>query len=162
MEKREERTEYVSMMVSPSVKREFEAARTNKELQETIIKNHIQSEAGWLEQELKNIDEATIKYKAKLIGIKDAFSKAQDTYVEECEKIYGIADQTIRKIDTLSERFIDSLDEPIHKVKQLGQIIDAVTGTRLHNLEKMIELAERFQRLGAQEKSLIKLLLETE
>jgi iron uptake system EfeUOB component EfeO/EfeM len=52
---------------------------------------------------LKQIDESTVKYSAKLIGIKDAFSKCQDAYVGEIEAIYKQANDTFRKLDTVSE-----------------------------------------------------------
>ena len=98
-EKKEERTESIWFQVTPSVKKELDAAIDNDELKETIIKNFIKSETNWLVEEMKEIDDITIQYKAKLVQIKSNFKEAQSAYVEEIEKLIDISTPILNKLN---------------------------------------------------------------
>jgi len=155
MEK-EERSEYVSIYVTPKVKREFELAKDNKALQETIIRNFCQSETYWLEGEMKEIDEATIKYTAKLLTIKDRFQEAHASYVGQLEDICTIARSTFLKIDGISKSLETQLASAYSDTKQLSEKINSLNYS---HLEKFLDVVERFNRMPDTEKELIKMLL---
>ena len=155
-QQKEERSEYVSIYVTKSVKTEFESAKDNQALKETIIKNYLQSERNWLEDELKQIDEATIKYSAKLIGIKEAFGKTQDAYVEEVEAIYKKANETFKKLDSVSV----NVSRNIESVKtQLSGVLTQINTIDFYKIEKLTSLVDKVNGMSDKELELLKKLL---
>ncbi len=157
--KREERSEYISMYVSPTVKKQWEGARDNAKLQEEIIKMHITSESSWIESELKEMDEMTIKYKAKLIGIKDAFSQAQDSYQEEVEAIWEKANQTFSKVNTITDSLARKSEEALISINGLSNGIRFINVERL---ERLLVVIDKYNALGKEEKGLINALINKE
>ncbi len=151
-----ERTEYVSIYVTPEVKKEFELAKDNKSLQESIVRNFCQSESKWLEQEMQGIDEATIKYTAKLLTIKDKFQEAQNSYIEQFDIIYGLANQTFKKADNVVKDLDSKTSEVFEKISRINKSISAVD---YHSLERLLSAVEKFNGMSTKEKELITLLL---
>lgn len=155
--KKQERTEYVSIYVTPDLKKEFEAAKDNQALKESIIKNYLQSERNWLESELKEIDEATIKYSAKLIGIKEAFQKTQGAYIEEVEAIYKKANDTYNKLDTVS----NEVSKDIQYLKEnLSGLIKQLNAIDFHKAERMLEVINKLNNMTNSEREMLKKLLQ--
>ncbi len=161
IEKHDERTEYVHLSVSPKVKKEFEAAENNSKLKEDIVRRFIKQETNWLKEEMLSIDEATIKYTGKLLTIKDKFSEAQDSYVEQIEAIAIKADISFRKINET----VDSVDAKIEETKckmiNLNKQIENVKLDYFNTsgLDKLLDVVERFNSMGDKEKDLISALL---
>ena len=157
METKEEKTEVITLWVTPEVKKEFGIAKDNKILQEEIIRRFVKTEVVWMESELKEIDEATIKYKAKLITIKDNFGLAQDSYIKEIENIYGIASKTFSKFSDITKKLDNNID---HVYEKLGQISTKMNYINTDPLEKLLNLVDRYNNMGNKERELIKLLLK--
>lgn len=155
---REERSEIISMWVTPKVKKDFAMASDNKELQDKIISNYIKSESDWLESEMKEIDESVIKYRAKLITIREKFKEANSSYVDEIEGIYNSAATSLNKIDSLSETLTKKMDPIYNKIKDISSKIGYINVDRL---ERLLDVTERFGKLSKDEKSLISLILKS-
>lgn len=155
--KENNRSEYVSIYVTPELKKEFEAAKDNQVLKETIIKRYLQGESDWLEQELKGIDEATIKYQARLIGIKDSFAKVQDAYVTEIENLYQKVTEADKKISTQLQNAAPLIKHLTEEVKSLSDKIPYINTERI---ERLITVVEKYNGMTAEEKELIKLILK--
>jgi methyl-accepting chemotaxis protein len=156
--KKEERSEYVAIYVTPTLKKEFELAKDNQALKETILKQYLTNEKDWLNDELKQIDESTVKYSAKLIGIKDAFSKCQDAYVEEIEAIYKQANDTFRKLDTVSESTRKNIEQTKNNLKGMLTQISTID---FYKIEKMLELINKVNSMSNSEMELMKKLLNS-
>lgn len=153
---KEEWTEYVSLYVTPTIKREIELIKGDKEREEFIVKRFLTNEVEWLEQEIAAIDETVIKYKAKLIGIKDGFGKAQDLYVEQIEELYkkvSDADSKISGILSNSMRDVKNTTESIREVNSL------LSGINTYKLEQLMTVVDRFNSMSSDEKNLISKLL---
>ena len=156
--KTEERTEWVSMRVTPSIKKEFERLGDDDKMKEFIIKNLFETEKNWLESEMKEMDDATLKYSAKLITIKENFSKAQDSYVQEIEKISSEADKTFKKLDSVAE----SLNNKMKTANEtLSRIYGNIKSINLYDLERLIGLLDKYNSMSEKEKELMKILLST-
>ena len=156
--KKEERSEYVAIWVTPTLKKEFELAKDNQVLKETILKRYLTTETDWLNEELKEIEESTVKYSAKLIGIKDAFSKCQDAYVAEIEKIYKQANDTFSKLNTVTE----STRKNIERTKNnLTEMLTQISRIDFHKIEKMLELINKVNSMSTSEMELMKKLLNS-
>ena len=156
--KTEERSEYVAIWVTPTLKKEFELAKDNQVLKETILKRYLTTETDWLNEELKEIEESTVKYSAKLIGIKDAFSKCQDAYVAEIEKIYKQANGTFSKLNTVTE----STRKNIERTKNnLTEMLTQISRIDFHKIEKMLELINKVNSMSTSEMELMKKLLNS-
>ncbi len=102
---KEQRSEYVSIYVTPTVAKEFKAAKENEALKESIIRGFIEREVDFLKDEMKEIDEATIRYTAKLLTIKDKFTEAQDKYSEEIAELCNISYKAFEPIETKFNSF---------------------------------------------------------
>lgn len=156
---REERTEFVSVYVSKSVAKQFKAAENNRALEEQIIKDFFTRERDWLESEMKEVDEATIKYKAKLIAMKESFSKANSSYVDEIEKIYDEGHKTITKIDGE----IKKTQESLRGLSEFaGRVVKQISGVETWKIKEMLDQVERFNNMSTKQKDLILTLMENE
>lgn len=154
--KKEERSEYVAVYVTPTLKKEFELAKDNKALQETILKGYLSTEKDWLNDELRQIDESTVKYSAKLIGIKDAFAKCQDAYVLEIEDIYKKANSTFQKLDSISENTRKSIEST---KTNLERMLSQINSIDFYKIEKMLSLVGKVNSMSESELELLKKLL---
>ena len=157
MSDREERSEGLYVYVTPTVAKEYKVAATNKDLEETIIKRFLKSETDWLSEELKAMDDQTIKYKAKLIGIKEAFSLAQDSYVTEIESISTKAYTTLTKLDNFTKDLNNNIQSCFNNIVALDKRLQC---TNITSLEKLLAAVDRFNEMNDEQKQLIKLLLK--
>ena len=157
MSDREERSEGIYMYVTPTIAKEYKEAKDNKELEETIIKRFLRSETEWLEEELKAMDDQTIKYRAKLIGIKEAFSLAQDSYVTEIESISTKAYTTLTKLDNFTKDLNNNIQSCFNNIVALDKRLQYIN---IIPLEKLLASVDRFNEMNDEQKQLIKLLLK--
>jgi hypothetical protein len=157
MESKKDRTEYVGIWTTPEMAKEIKLAESNSSLQDTIIKQYIHSETAFLEQELKEIDEYTIKYRAKLIGIKDSFSKAQDSYIAEIEAIYTKAETCFKRLDTLAKDVNTKINESKFKLEDLNKSLGYIDASKL---ERLLNTVTRYNDMSCDEKELISLILK--
>lgn len=153
---KEERSEYVAIYVTPTLKKEFELAKDNQSLKETILKQYLTNEKDWLNDELKQIDDSTVKYSAKLIGIKDAFSKCQDAYIEEIETIYNKANETFKKLDNVSKVTNDQIK---NTKENLDSVLKRISELDFYRVEKLLDLINKINSMSETELSMIKKLL---
>jgi hypothetical protein len=87
-----EKTEYVGLYVTKELAKELNEIKNTERMKETLIKQYVTNEKLWLEEEIKSMDEITIKYTAKLLTIKDKFSEAMIEYTNGLEKLMNIVD----------------------------------------------------------------------
>lgn len=114
------RTEYVGVYVTPEVKKEIEFNKDNPTIIENIIKRYLSSEKDFVEQELKDIDDVTVKYKARLIGIREAFQEANSSYVQEIEDIYKSGETTLNKLSSSIKSFKEEIQSIQHQYVQFS------------------------------------------
>lgn len=161
--KKSERSEYISFWVTSEFKKEFDIAKDNPTIVESIVKRYLTSEVDFLQTEISNIDEATIKYKARLIGIKDNFEKAQDIYVAEIEKLYEVvhaADTKINKGLQESADKVASLTKSFDFIKKDIEKLDCFKIDSVNqSLVRFMDTINKFNTLPENEKELIKSLL---
>jgi predicted phage tail protein len=153
---KDERTESVFVYVTPQVKREFDMAKDNKTLQDNIIRNHFQSETDWLKQEMQEMDEVTLKYRAKLLNIKDNFAEAQEGYVEQIGEIINVASSTFSKLDAVGKNLHNKVEESSKLVKNLAEQIQYINVDRL---DRLLDSVEKFERMTTEQKKLIEMLI---
>lgn len=153
MKMENKRTEYVSVWVTPEVKREVELNKDNPTIVENIIKRYLSSEKDFVEQELREIDDAAVKYKARLIGIREIFKEANDLYTAEIEEIYESGSKTLKKLD--------------YTIKEVKKDIEYITkeyvqwsNLQLHHMERALKLMETFRYLSPEEKEMLKILMD--
>lgn len=154
--KKEERTESVWMYVTPAVKREFEMIQNNEKLREQIIRDHIKSETNWLKSEMDEIDESVIKYRGKLLTIKDKFNEAQDSYVEQIESISSTAYESFKKFDSIAAEVSNKVVNTYDKIKQLSDKLGYIDADRL---TRLMDALDRFENMSVEQKELIKLVV---
>lgn len=147
---REERSEYVTIRVTPKVKRELELTDTNENLKLKIIRDHIASETSWLKDEMKEIDDIVIRYTAKLLTIKDKFEEVQDIYIKEIEGMYSLIDKKSSNLGEMLSSSSKTLDSLNFKVKDVSE---KLANINIYKLQNLMELLERFQRFTDEDKS---------
>lgn len=160
---RKERSMRITLDVTPWMYSELDAVKHNEDLRDKILKQFVEDEKNWLKDEIQSIDEITAIYRAKLLTIKDNFAKVQDVYVDEIcklkpkaneafDQIENIFNQTANRINA-SERSIGNLMSKILALRDYALYIDT------SKIEKLLDLAERFNKMDDTEKELIRLLL---
>ncbi|MCR9263333.1 MAG: hypothetical protein NXH86_04205 [Flavobacteriaceae bacterium] len=155
-QKKEERTEHIFLNVTPKVKKELEMAKYNHALKDSIIKNFIESESNWLKDEMRDIDEYTVKYRAKLLTIKDNFSEAQSSYVEQIEEIYSVANKTFSKIDKVSNTLNEKIESSYNQLEALSKKISYINHDRL---DRLLDAVERYSNMTTEQKRLIEMII---
>lgn len=160
----EKRTEYVGMYLTPTMAKQLKDAGDNEVLKDKILKQFVTNETEWLKEEVQNMDEITAIYRAKLLTIRDNFSKAQDIYVEEIE---ALINNTSSAIYPLTAKF-DNLKKNIEEIKNqtasvsnsIASISKNIDSIEYWKLEKLIDIVEKYNNMSETEKELIKLLIE--
>lgn len=147
------RTEYVGVYVTPEVKKEIEFNKDNPTIIENIIKRYLSSEKDFVEQELKDIDDATVKYKARLIGIREAFQEANSSYVQEIEDIYKSGKNTLDKLSSSIKSFKEEIQSVQHQYVQFSSF-------HIAQFERILNLMEKFRYMSTEEKEILKMLME--
>lgn len=156
MNKENERTEYIGLYVTPEVKKQIDSCNDNDSLKEKIVKDFFKNESDWLSSEMKEIDDITIKYKAKLIFIKEHFTEAQDSYVEEIEKIMTNTAKVIEKLDNINTTIKDKIDTTKRDFQQMA---DTINKLPIYQLEQLFNLLDRYSNMSDKEKELMVLIL---
>lgn len=152
----EKRSEIVSVWVTPEVKKELQKFESDDKTKQEIIRRFIKTETDWLEQEIREIDEARIKYEAKLIGIKDSYEKAQNEYVKLVNQIYDNTVKEQKKADQVFDKTEKLIDRVLHRAFELDKKMKSIS---YYSLEKLIETVQKFQGLDKDSKELIKLMI---
>ena len=151
-----ERSEYIGFYVTPEFKLELDKVKDRAKLKDEMIKRYFQDEKDWIKKEIKEMTETDIRYRGVLLSIKDNFQEAQEAYQEEIESIYTKASQTFSKItqavDDLKKKTSDTKDD-------LYQITQGIKYIHTDQIEKLVSIAERFGKLNADEKELIKSII---
>lgn len=150
------RSEYIGIYVTPEFKKHLDLVKDNTSLRDTLINQFFEGEKEWMEQEIKGIDEQTIKYRAKLLQIKDNFSQAQQSYVEEIDKIYESGNKTLKDLD---KRVSDIQQQISFAKEQLGGLSKSIISIHTGGLEKLLDLVDRYNKMGDDEKTLIMALI---
>ena len=162
-EKKESRSTYVGIYTTPELAKQLEDVKDNQYLQEKILKQFVESETNWLKEEIQNIDEITTIYRAKLVYIKDGFSKAKDIYVEEIEKL---SDEISDAFEPLKKKFailrgqFDSSRECFENlagtIKRFGANLGYID---IERIERLLDLVDRYNRMSDKEKEFLKLFI---
>lgn len=161
---KEERSEYVGMYVTPTIAKQLKEAGDNERLKEKLLKQFVTQETDWLKDEIHNMDEITTIYRAKLLTIRDGFSKAQDIYVEEIENLIGTTDNALKplggKFKSL-EKEVEHIKNNIESTSKMVESLSSKIGyIDCSKLERLLEVVEKFNKMSDSEKELIRLVLE--
>jgi hypothetical protein len=161
---REDRSEYVTMYVTPTAAKEFRAARDNKELQDQVIKRFVLNETDWLKDEMKEMDNVTLRYRAKLLSIRDSFSDAQDLYVKEIEELTSKSYEAFKPIEDKFIALKNSIKSIKNETNEVSIAVDALTKkvsyANYDTIERMLNAIDRFNEMSDKEKELVTLLLK--
>ena len=150
------KTECVTLWVTPTVAAELKIAKDNDSLRDEIIKRFVRQEVSWMESEMRDVDDATIRYRAKLLAIRDEFQKGQDSYCEEIEAIYKKASDTFSRLDSVSKPLSEKAKTALEDIKKVSSAIDYINVDRL---EKLLNLVDRYNSMSDDEKALIQSLI---
>lgn len=146
-------TEYFGIYVTKEVKKRLEDARDNHKLQLDIITDFLSGEKDWLSNEIKLIDEETLKYRHVLLKLKESFTEHAIAYEAE---INSIAEALYKKESEISKKLKpieNSINSVCSKINAINNSIDSMS---LFKLEKGIELIEKFNRLSDDDKDVFK------
>lgn len=154
---KEERNEIVSIWVTPTFKKELEAVKDNAKLRDSIIKNFFEREKSWLEEEIKDMDDSILRYRAKLLTIQDNLGEHHQSHVDVIEKIFDEASKQFKSV----EKVIENLEGKAERLfNKLNQINDKLPYLYADKLEKLLDLTDRYNEMSTDEKQLIKMIIE--
>lgn len=155
-DEKEERTEYVSMYVTPRTKSEFELANNNKTLQDDIIRRFIKGESLQIEDELRELDEADIKYRAKLLALKDRYSESVDLHLKKVNEIYEKGQKEMSKINKMVD-LIDSKSQSA--ISDLKRLCSQFKHIPVNQINDLMDALDRFEKMSPKQKELIELMI---
>lgn len=161
--KKEERTEYVGLYLTKAMAKQLREAGDNEVLKDKILKQFVTNETEWLKDEVQQMDEITTIYRAKLLTIRDNFAKAQDIYVEEIENLLKNTGEAVQPIGSLIKPIqtkIEGLKTQVENVsKSISNLKESIKYVDFSNVEKLLNVIDRFNQMGESEKELIRLLV---
>ena len=161
--KREERTEYVGMYLTKEMAKQLKEAGDNEVLKDKILKQFVTNETDWLKDEVQQMDEITTIYRAKLLTIRDNFAKVQDVYIEEIENLLENTAEAVKPIGNLIKPIqseIEGLKNQVEIVsKSISNLKESIKYVDFSNVEKLLNVIDRFNQMGESEKELIRLLV---
>ena len=157
MSKLEERTEYVTIKVTPTVKKEFQLMASNEEMQDAIIRRFAESEIKMIEEDMRQIDEYSIRYRARLLAIKDNYQGISDVHNKEIDDIYTTVHTKLKGFDKISEKLERDSEKTLHNFKKIAQSIEYVPVDRF---ERLLTCIEKFKQLSTEEQELIEKLIK--
>lgn len=161
--KKEERTEYVGIYLTKEMAKQIKEAGDNEILKDKILKQFVTNETEWLKDEVQQMDEITTIYRAKLLTIRDNFSKAQDIYIEEIEKLIKNTGEAIKPIGNLITPIKTEIEGLKNEAEKLAKTIDnlkqSIKFVDFSNVEKLLNVIDRFNQMDESEKELIRLLI---
>lgn len=162
MEK-EKRTEYVGLYVTPTMAKQLKEADSNDELKDKILKQFVTNETDWLKDEVQNMDEITTIYRAKLLTIKDNFTKAQDIYVDEIGKLCNVSYDALKPLGDKFKTMQDEVELVKNKIDSASKMVESLSSKigyiDYSRIERLLDAIDRFNKMSDSEKELIRLVL---
>ena len=151
-----ERSELYTIWVTPEVKEELEENAENKKRQEEIIRTYISYEKDWLEGEIREVDNITLRYRAMLASIADAFKEEQQKHLDYCNQIVDDATKVFSKIDNITSDLESKMSKAVRNLKGLE---DKIHDVNYYSLERLLNAVEKYNDMTDEEKELVGLLL---
>lgn len=165
MEK-EERSEYVGLYMTPSMAKQIKEANNNEQLKEKLLRQFITNETDWLKDEINEMDDVTVRYRAKLLTIKDRFSEAQGIYVTEIESLLNKTDQALSplsgRFNSLKKEIESAKDDAVNLSKVVDELYSKASRIDSSRIERLLDAIDRFNKMSDSEKELIRLIISTE
>lgn len=161
---KEKRSEYIYLNVTPTMAKQIKEAGDNENLKDKILKEFVTNETEWLKEEVQNMDNITVIYRAKLLTIKDNFSKAHDIYVEEIEKLLNKTEDSIKPLSNKFKSLQKDVENVKTQIESASKMIDSLSSKigyiDYSRIEKLLDAVDRFNKMSDIEKELIRLILE--
>ena len=162
-QEKEQRTEYIGLYVTPTMAKELKLASDNKQLEDKIIKDFVTNETDWIKSQISEMDEINVLYRAKLLTIRDSFQKAQNTYIEEIEKMCDVPHTELQglesKIQSIKNQTQSVKDEAKSLFYEVENISNKMKYINCEPIERLLNLVERFNQMGESDKELIRLMI---
>ena len=159
----EKRTEYVGIYLTPTMAKQIKEAGDNDVLKDKILKQFVTNETDWLKDEVHNMDEITTIYRAKLLTIKDNFSKAQDIYVEEIEKLCNNSYEALKPLGSKFSALQKEVEQAKNQIESASKMVENLSSKICYidysRIERLLDAVDRFNKMPESEKELIRLML---
>lgn len=150
-------TKYVHLQLPVAIAAEVELNKNNMLRQEEVIKNFFKGERDFIEDQLREMDELTVKYASKLIAVRDAFKDEAVKHEKIIEELYVTARDKFDSLDGIADAVRNKIGNSANSLTTLMDRVDKIDHTKL---TRLIEAVERWERMGDSEKELIKLVIE--
>lgn len=148
--------EYVSIEVSPKIKKQIEFYKDNEKMQLEVIKSFFEDEKVLMKDELKSLEEHSVKYRALILksleGYRDCYSSVEDEY----NKVAKLSDQLLKKVEILCnpiENKVNNIKDIIKNVNKSLETID------IYKLETTLTILDKVNNLNDKETEILKLVL---
>lgn len=163
---KETRSEYVGLYLTPTMAKQVKEADSNEQLKDKLIKQFVTNEIGWLKDEINEMDDITVRYKARLLTIKDRFSEAQDIYVSEIEALINKTEDTIKPLNGKFNSLKNEIEQIKNSAEGVSKTIDSLSSKigyiDYSRIERLLDAIDRFNKMSESEKELIKLIITKE
>ena len=161
--KKETRSEYVGLYVTPTVAKQIKEVSDNNLLKDKIIKQFFTNETSWVKEQIQEMDEINVLYRAKLLTIKDSFQKVQDTYIQEIEKMCDVPHTELQRLQnevkTITNEMQSLKKESGSLFDSIQQISQGIKYIDCSMIERLLNAVDRYNQMSEQEKELIKMLV---
>lgn len=165
MEK-ETRSEYVGLYMTPTMAKQVKEADSNEQLKDKLIKQFVTNEIGWLTDEISEMDNITVRYKARLLTIKDRFAEAQNIYVSEIETLINKTEDAMKPLNGKFNSLKNEIEQIKNSADGVSKVVDSLSAKIGHidysRIERLLDAVDRFNKMSDSEKELIRLVISNE
>ena len=152
-----EHTEYTSVYLTKEDKVQFEANKDNYDLQLNIINKYFTSEKKWIKDEMQQIDDNLLQYRALLLRTREAVKEAQN---EHYDKINDFWDEIAKGIPSFKDK-VEKITEKISPILfELEKIKNMLNNVSTYQLEGIMKLVSTFSNMSNKDKEFFMILFE--
>ncbi|MHB8872020.1 MAG: hypothetical protein ACYC5G_06220 [Candidatus Doudnabacteria bacterium] len=165
MEK-ETRSEYVGLYMTPTMAKQVKEAGNNEQLKDKLIKQFVTNEIGWLTDEISEMDNITVRYRARLLTIRDKFTEAQDIYVSEIETLINKTEDAMKPLNGKFNSLKSEIEQIKNSAEGVSKVVDSLSAKigyiDYSRIERLLDAVDRFNKMSDSEKELIRLVISNE
>lgn len=139
---KENKTEIISLWVTPEDAKRIKDNQDNYTLQQTVINELFTKEKKWLETELVQMDDEVLKYRSSLLRIREEFGKAYQEHVKKQEDLWNDIHKSVPSFQSKVQSIVRELEPLSAEVSRIDKALEKVSTYRIKEMLEVVKLIE--------------------
>lgn len=149
--------EFISLYLPKDLIKQLEGFKDNYKLQSDVIKTFYESEKNNLKQELSQLDDELLKYKAYLLKSRELYKEASDLHYQKLEEFWNEVYKGLPEFKNKVKNISDSL---IPLTEELSKVKKAIEGISTYEIKNLIEIVTLVDNLSPEKIKMFNYLID--